>query len=884
MTDTSLRRRGSRGLRTIGVVAVSALGIGVIGATPALANPGDGGPGGSVGAGEVYITSAKTVAEGQSVSFAGTGFATGGNTASPAMQVVSLKLDAFDSTTTYSGTAAAADNGVVATAQVQADGSVSGSFVVPDDIDDSTVNPTAAGPHFFRFLGGNPATSRWSEDFEVDNSVTYQPTAAATSVVASSRGGITNTITVTGTGFAAGEAVSVKTALATEDLVWTIGSGSSATTSATIAADESGNLSGKLVLAAGALPSGERQLVFTGADHSDSPVTAQVQVQPVVALSGAALDTDGTVTVSNLAPGSIVSSVALDPDTTVSGDEVEVLSAPLTASDAAVATGTIHIPDGAYLGTRTFVVTQSFPYAATYTVTAKVSPSAATFGEDDFARVETADGAIDQGLYQSAYSAASDALFATTANVTTTSKIYKLNPETLAVEASVQPAYVNGTDGALWAAYGVGVDDRNGTVWVTNTRQNTVAVYNQSDLSLLKQFDAGIITHPRDVIADPVHNQIFVSSASEGSSGDGYISVFNAETLEFVENIATYPRTEFSPMSLAIDTANNKLFTVSLVTQKAMVIDTDTLEDTIIDLPDLMSGGRGASGVAYDAVTNRLFIASQNSDELMIAQLDDDLTTGTTVKEVATGAGALNVAFDPVHRWAYVSNFGGTTISVVDVDGNKIANLPFSRVNHASLDGKGSVFAVNKDTSNQVIKLTPKVQAGSIAVSGTAKVGQKLAAQSGAWTDGTTLAYQWLRNGTAISGATKASYTVTAADAGKKLSVRVTGTADGFASASITSARTATVAKGTLVTAKPKIAGKAKVGKKLTAKPGTWTAGTKLSYRWYAGGKAIKGATKATLKLTKAQKGKRVTVKVTGKKAGYVTVTKASAKTAKVKK
>jgi hypothetical protein len=84
-------------------------------------------------------------------------------------------------------------------------------------------------------------------------------------------------------------------------------------------------------------------------------------------------------------------------------------------------------------------------------------------------------------------------------------------------------------------------------------------------------------------------------------------------------------------------------------------------------------------------------------------------------------------------------------------------------------------------------------------------------------------------------------------------------------------------------TPKPKITGKAKVGKKLKVKVGTWSPKPNFTYQWYANGKAIKGATKASLKLKKAQKGKKITVKVTAKKAGFLTEKKTSKKTAKVK-
>ncbi len=88
-----------------------------------------------------------------------------------------------------------------------------------------------------------------------------------------------------------------------------------------------------------------------------------------------------------------------------------------------------------------------------------------------------------------------------------------------------------------------------------------------------------------------------------------------------------------------------------------------------------------------------------------------------------------------------------------------------------------------------------------------------------------------------------------------------------------------------MVSAKPVITGEAKVGAKLVADAGTWTpTPTKLSYRWYANGKKIAGAKSKTLVLKKAQKGKRITVKVTGKKESYPTVTRVSAPTKKVKR
>ena len=92
------------------------------------------------------------------------------------------------------------------------------------------------------------------------------------------------------------------------------------------------------------------------------------------------------------------------------------------------------------------------------------------------------------------------------------------------------------------------------------------------------------------------------------------------------------------------------------------------------------------------------------------------------------------------------------------------------------------------------------------------------------------------------------------------------------------------VAKKFTTANKPTISGTAKVGKKLTAKVKAWNPVAKFTYQWYANGTAIQGATKSTWKLAKAQKGKKITVKVTGSRADYARVSLTSKATAKVKK
>ncbi|ROP56689.1 MULTISPECIES: hypothetical protein [unclassified Rathayibacter] len=169
-------------------------------------------------------------------------------------------------------------------------------------------------------------------------------------------------------------------------------------------------------------------------------------------------------------------------------------------------------------------------------------------------------------------------------------------------------------------------------------------------------------------------------------------------------------------------------------------------------------------------------------------------------------------------------------------------------------------------------------------ITGTATVGQKLTAVPGTWTPSpVTLAYQWQRNGTAISGATATTYTLVAADADAAITVAVTGTKSGYTAVTKTSA--AVTAKAALQTLMPTptITGTTKVGSTLTANPGTWDAGTTLSYQWKKnGGTYISGATAKTYVLKASDAGATITVSVTSTKTGYSPATKTSATTALV--
>jgi hypothetical protein len=166
----------------------------------------------------------------------------------------------------------------------------------------------------------------------------------------------------------------------------------------------------------------------------------------------------------------------------------------------------------------------------------------------------------------------------------------------------------------------------------------------------------------------------------------------------------------------------------------------------------------------------------------------------------------------------------------------------------------------------------------SPTIGGTATVGSTIVATSlGTWssTPGTAptpynYSRQWLRNGSAIPGATGGSYVLGAADLGKRISLRVTASLPSWIADTADSAQTAQIAKGTLATSgTPLIRGKLRVGKRLTAVPPTCRPTSTVHYQWMRSGKPIANATKVKYKLKKADKGKKISVRVTFTHTAY---------------
>ncbi|VDC22478.1 YncE family protein [Pseudogemmobacter humi] len=369
----------------------------------------------------------------------------------------------------------------------------------------------------------------------------------------------------------------------------------------------------------------------------------------------------------------------------------------LTADDKGAVSFTFTLPEDAATGLHPVIAIMDSPSSATV-FDVKVSKDVPLAGEEGFSvtRVKSA-----PGLYQSAYSAKSGALFVAASDFRPpSSALLKLNPQTLEVIAEVTPpplpedqreAPAEGAEDRgpqPVGVFGLAVDDEKGTIWTTNTFDNSVAVYSQDDLSLVKQFPAGTVYHARDVKVDGKRGRAYASASATNG-----VHVFDTETLEkiaVIEIDSGLRGGEFSVMSIALDAEGGQLYAVSRLSNELAVIDLATNEVARV-LP--LAGAKNASGVDVDPATGTVYVASQDSDNLLIV----DPASGEVKHDVTVGAGALGVVFEPVGKLAYVANRGAGTITVVSPEGEVVAVLNGgSYANHVATDGQGNVFAVNK--------------------------------------------------------------------------------------------------------------------------------------------------------------------------------------------
>jgi hypothetical protein len=166
------------------------------------------------------------------------------------------------------------------------------------------------------------------------------------------------------------------------------------------------------------------------------------------------------------------------------------------------------------------------------------------------------------------------------------------------------------------------------------------------------------------------------------------------------------------------------------------------------------------------------------------------------------------------------------------------------------------------------------------SILGTAKVGTTITSSPGTWSPTPDFSYQWFKYknlaDTPTQVGTTSSYTIQPQDLGYTFILKVNGTKTGYTPSQSISSSKLILPGSQSKTPIPKVTGTYKVGSSLKAVPGTWDAGVTFGYQWLRDGLAISKATSSTYKLVAKDKAHKISLKITGNKTGFTSVSKIS--------
>lgn len=182
-----------------------------------------------------------------------------------------------------------------------------------------------------------------------------------------------------------------------------------------------------------------------------------------------------------------------------------------------------------------------------------------------------------------------------------------------------------------------------------------------------------------------------------------------------------------------------------------------------------------------------------NAPMAPILEMDPSITGNPVVGQTLTcnrgewtGYPAPTYSYQWLRNGSNIASATNATYVLVTADAGAVISCRVTATN-----ASGSLSATTPPTAS-----VTQAPANTVApaISGTAQVGQTLTCSTGTWT-GTpapTFAFQWLKGGAAISGATGAAYVPVAGDVGGVITCRVTGT-NSVSSVPVVTAPTAAV-------------------------------------------------------------------------------------------
>ncbi|MGJ8514236.1 YncE family protein [Carnimonas bestiolae] len=265
--------------------------------------------------------------------------------------------------------------------------------------------------------------------------------------------------------------------------------------------------------------------------------------------------------------------------------------------------------------------------------------------------------ALSGSIYEIAYDAPGNAVYVAVGGAKGESgqgRVIELDASTLAIKRSIVTPTKN---------HGLYYSDKLNTLFSTNSRSgqlSAIRLGNELSASTVQLVDHKQTpqgerpAQPREVVAVPDSDSIYVTGVGFGDDGNSSIWKVNGRTLQIE---ATFEHLGKGLTGLAVSPDGKRLFATAMGSDEVLTLDAHGKV-----LKRFSSGGKGPLNVAYDAKGGRLFVVNSRDNSLAVL----DSQSGKPIYTYPTSGMPISVAYDADHQRLYVANRKGGDVDVID--------------------------------------------------------------------------------------------------------------------------------------------------------------------------------------------------------------------------
>ncbi|HDR2893727.1 TPA: YncE family protein [Enterobacter asburiae] len=309
------------------------------------------------------------------------------------------------------------------------------------------------------------------------------------------------------------------------------------------------------------------------------------------------------------------------------------------------------------------------------------SACAKDFSEDQFASQP-----LGHGVYELAYDAGQNAVYAASApsfeKDKTAGEMFLLSADSLKVDKRIATQR---------RPFAVSLDEANHILWSGNALDGSLTLLDtrtNKEVKMLQLADDENKAHVREVVLDKKHQRLYVSGI--GSEGKGTLWVVDTQNQTLAHTLKG-----MDPVGFAVDEAGDKVYAV---TGKGELITLDGKTSQVISRVqvDPSEPKHYFLNVALNTAKGVGFIADTNTADVLVVKLD----SGKLVHRVPT-PNSIAAVYNPARNEVYVTHRNARQISVIDASTYslkhtiKTAAMPNSMV--LSPDSKTLFVSVKQD-------------------------------------------------------------------------------------------------------------------------------------------------------------------------------------------